>query len=51
MLTIRAMTPDDAPIAVALASAEGWRDRTRFLDIVSESRLARPLLARSRDEW
>jgi GNAT superfamily N-acetyltransferase len=33
-LSIRAMTAADAPILVALASAQGWRDRTTFYDLM-----------------
>jgi GNAT superfamily N-acetyltransferase len=43
VLTIRAMTPDDAPTAVALASAEGWRDRTRFWDLVFRTETCRAI--------
>jgi GNAT superfamily N-acetyltransferase len=33
-LAIRPMTPGDAPVAISLALAEGWHDRTRFFDVV-----------------
>src|SRR5512140_1293993 len=33
-LSIRAMTPADAPAAIAFARAEGWRDRTSFYEMV-----------------
>lgn len=33
-LRIRAMTPADAPVAVAWALAHGWHDRTRFYELV-----------------
>jgi ribosomal protein S18 acetylase RimI-like enzyme len=33
-LSIRAMTPADAPVAIAWARAIGWRDRTRFYEFV-----------------
>lgn len=44
MLTIRAMTPDDAPTAVALTNAEGWRDRTRFWDLASRTETCRAIV-------
>jgi GNAT superfamily N-acetyltransferase len=33
-LSIRAMTAADAPILVALARAQGWRDRTTFYELM-----------------
>jgi GNAT superfamily N-acetyltransferase len=40
---IRALTPTDVDAAVALASAEGWRDRRRFYDFVLRTPRCQPL--------
>jgi GNAT superfamily N-acetyltransferase len=41
---LRPMTPTDADAAVALASAQGWRNRQRFYELVFRVRTARPLV-------
>jgi len=42
--SIRTMVPDDAAIGVALARAQGWRDRTRFYEIVFRTETCIPLV-------
>ena len=44
VLTIRPMTPEDVPVAIGLALAEGWHDRTRFFDVVFGTRTCRALV-------
>jgi GNAT superfamily N-acetyltransferase len=41
---IRSMTPADVAVAVGLARAEGWHDRTRFFDIVFRTATCRALV-------
>jgi GNAT superfamily N-acetyltransferase len=41
---IRAMTPADVGAAVALARAQGWRDRHAFYDIVLRTPTSQPLV-------
>jgi ribosomal protein S18 acetylase RimI-like enzyme len=46
-LIFRAMTPADAPVAVAWARAIGWRDRTRFYEFVLRVPTCRVLVGES----
>lgn len=41
---IRAMTADDVGAAIALARAQGWRDRTRFYEFVMRVPTCQPLV-------
>jgi GNAT superfamily N-acetyltransferase len=41
---IRAMTADDVGAAVALARAQGWRDRTRFYELVMRVPTCQPVV-------
>ena len=43
-MRIRPMTPDDVEAAVALARAQGFRDRHRFFEFVFRTPTARPLV-------
>lgn len=42
---IRDMTPADAEVAIALARAQGWRDRRRFYEFVFRVSTCRPVVA------
>jgi GNAT superfamily N-acetyltransferase len=46
-LAIRAMTPADAPVAIAWARAIGWHDRTRFYEFVLRVPACRVLVGES----
>jgi GNAT superfamily N-acetyltransferase len=41
-LELRDLTPADVDVAVALATAQGWRDRRRFYDLVLRTSTSRP---------
>jgi GNAT superfamily N-acetyltransferase len=49
-LSIRQMEPRDLPAAIALASAQGWRDRTGFFEIVFRTPTCRSLVGEMGDQ-
>lgn len=48
-LKIRDMAPDEAEVAIALATAQGWRDRRRFYDFVFRVPTCQPVVAVAAD--